>query len=100
MKKTLFEKFDDVYERYIVMHNVDGDLIRIINKIVDECGDLPFSTYGLEPITHKNHIVKVQILDKKNGRYKVTFDDEDFIIISYSLLASAYYCREKDNDKH
>ena len=83
----------------MVMLNVDGDLIRIINKIIAECGNLPFNTYGLEPITHKNHIVKIQILDKKNGRYKVTFSDEDFIIISYSLLASAYYCRGKESDK-
>ena len=90
----LFAKLDDSYERYLLTYGADGDLIKNLNKLIRyRLG--PFSTNGLYPAVNKSYITYIDILDGKKGRYRVYFSDDpdDYQILSYPIVASAFYCR-------
>lgn len=90
----LFAKLDDSYERYLLTYGADRDLIKNLNKLISY-RLRPFSTSGLYPVVNKSHITCIDILDGKKGRYRVYFSDDpdDYLILSYSIVASAFYCR-------
>ena len=90
----LLAKLDDSYERYLLTYGVKRDLIRNLNNLIRyRLG--PFSTTGLRPVANKDYITRINILDDKNGRYRVYFsyDPDDYQILSYPVVASAFYCR-------
>lgn len=90
----LFAKLDDSYERYLLTYGAKGDLIRNLNKLISYRSG-PFSTSGLYPVVNKSYIACIDILDEKKGRYRVYFsgDPDDYQILSYPIVASAFYCR-------
>lgn len=93
----LLAKLDDSYERYLLTYGAERDLIRNLNNLI-RYRLAPFSTSGLRPIADKDYITRIDILDEKNGRYRVYFsyDLDDYQILSYPVVASAFYCRGVD----